>query len=127
MSVAMHWAGLLGAPRRTSDVSYAGAAAVAQWHPFMVWAAIGGTIIALGVLMFVIVATGTFLKNVKDPDPATFTFAPVDENAGPTPAALDKIGQWGVIAIVAALISYAGPIVQQLSLHAYLAPGMRTW
>jgi cytochrome c oxidase subunit 1 len=127
MSTAMHWAGLLGAPRRTSDVSYAGAAAVAQWHPFMVWAAIGGTIIALGVLMFVVVATGTFLKNVKDPNPPAFSFAPVDENAGPTPAALDKIGQWGVIAIVAALLSYAGPIVQQISLHAYLAPGMRTW
>jgi cytochrome c oxidase subunit 1 len=118
---------LLGAPRRTSDVSYAGAAAVAQWHPFMVFAALGGAIIALGVLMFVIVATGTFLKNVKDPAPVPFTFAPVDEHAGPTPAALDKIGQWGVIAIVGALLAYAGPIIQQVSLHAYLAPGMRTW
>jgi cytochrome c oxidase subunit 1 len=127
MSTAMHWVGLLGAPRRTSDVSYAGAAAVAQWHPFMVFAAIGGAIIALGVLMFVIVATGTFLKNVKDTASAPFTFAPVDEHAGPTPAALDKIGQWGVIAIVGALLSYAGPVIQQVSLHAYLAPGMRTW
>jgi cytochrome c oxidase subunit 1 len=127
MSTAMHWVGLLGAPRRTSDVSYAGTAAAAQWHPFMIAAAIGGAIIALGVLMFVIVATGTFLKNIKDPNPVTFTFAPVDEHAGPTPAALDKIGQWGVVAIVAALLSYAGPIVQQLTLHAYLAPGMRTW
>ena len=127
MSLAMHWAGLLGAPRRTSDVSYAGAAAVAQWHPFMVVAAIGGTIIAFGVLVFVIVATMTFLKNQKDLNAVPVSFAPVDENAGPTPAVLDKLGQWAVIAIVVALLSYAGPIAQQISVHAYLAPGMRTW
>jgi cytochrome c oxidase subunit 1 len=127
MSTAMHWSGLLGAPRRTSDVSYAGAAAVAQWHPFMVVAAIGGTIIALGVLVFVIVATLTFLTNVKVKNPAPFTFAPVDEHAGTTPAVLDKLGQWGVIALVIAVLSYAGPIAQQLTLHTYIAPGMRTW
>jgi cytochrome c oxidase subunit 1 len=127
MSTAMHWVGLLGAPRRTSDVSYAGAAAVAQWHPFMIAAAIGGTIIALGVLMFVIVATATFLSKPNDDIPSTFTFAPVDEQAGSTPAVLDKLGQWAVIAFVVAVLSYSGPIVQQLSLHPYLAPGMRTW
>jgi cytochrome c oxidase subunit 1 len=127
MSTSMHWVGLLGAPRRTSDVSYAGAAAAALWHPYMVWAALGGTIVAIGVLLFVIVATGTYLKNVRDPNPSPVSFAPVDENAGPTPAVLDKLGRWGVIAIVVALVSYAGPIAQQLTVHAYLAPGMRTW
>jgi hypothetical protein len=54
-------------------------------------------------------------------------FAPVDENSGPTPAALDKLGRWATIAVVVALLAYAGPIAQQLSVHAYLAPGMRTW
>jgi cytochrome c oxidase subunit I len=127
MSTAMHWVGLLGSPRRTSDVSYAGAAAVAQWHPYMIAAALGGTIIALGVLMFVVVATMTFFQNVKDPNPVSFTFAPVDESAGPTPAALDKLGRWALIAIVLALVSYAGPVATLLSLHSYLAPGMRTW
>jgi cytochrome c oxidase subunit 1 len=127
MSTAMHWSGLLGAPRRTSDVSYAGAAAVASWHPFMVLGAVGGTIIALGVFLFVVVASATFLRNERDPNPEMVTFAPVDENAGPTPAVLDKLGRWATIAIVLALLSYAGPVATQLSLHSYLAPGMRTW
>ena len=33
MSTSMHWAGLLGAPRRTAEVSYAGSAIAATWHP----------------------------------------------------------------------------------------------
>jgi len=127
MSTSMHWAGLLGAPRRTSDVTYLGAQGAQSWHPEMVGAAIGGTIIALAVLFFVIVATGTYLNDIKDASPTPLAFAPIDENAGPTPAVLDKLGRWATIAIVVALLAYAGPIEQQLTVHAYLAPGMRTW
>ena len=127
MSTSMHTVGLLGAPRRTSDVSYAGAAAAASWHPWMISAALGGTIIALGVLLFVIVATGTYIKDAKDPNPPPLAFAPVDEHAGPTPAILDRLGSWGLIAFAAAILAYAGPIAQLMSTHDYLAPGMRTW
>ena len=127
MSTAMHWAGLLGAPRRTSDVTYFGAQGAQSWHPEMVGAAIGGTLVAAAVLMFIIVATGTFVNDEAAALPAQFSFAPIDENAGPTPAVLDKLGRWATIAIVVALLAYAGPIAQQLSVHAYLSPGMRTW
>ncbi len=127
MSTSMHWAGLLGAPRRTSDVTYLGAQGAQSWHGEMVGAAIGGSIIALAVLMFIIVATGTYLNDIKDPQPVPFAFAPIDKNAGPTPVILDRLGRWATIAVVIAVLAYAGPIAQQLSVHAYLAPGMRTW
>ena len=127
MSMSMHWAGLLGAPRRTSDVTYMGAQGAQTWHPEMVGAAIGGSIIALAVLMFIIVATGTFLRNARPAEGQLLAFAPVDEFAGPTPAVLDKLGSWAAVAIVVAVLAYAGPIVQQLTVHSYLAPGMRTW
>jgi cytochrome c oxidase subunit 1 len=128
MSTAMHWAGLLGSPRRTSNVSYFGAAGAQTWHPEMLWAAIGGAIIAISVLMFVIVATGTYVANVPEKHPeSAFAFAPTDERAMETPPIFDKLGRWASIAVALAVLAYVGPIWQQLQATSYLAPGMRTW
>jgi cytochrome c oxidase subunit 1 len=127
MSFSMHWAGLLGAPRRTSDVSYFGAAGAATWHGQMIGAALGGTLIAIAVLFFVIVATGTYFTNKRAEDNPALAFAPVDAAAGSTPPVLDKLGRWAALAVVLAVLAYVGPVSEQLRAHAYLAPGMRTW
>jgi cytochrome c oxidase subunit 1 len=123
----MHWAGLLGSPRRTSDVSYLGAAAAQVWHPEMVSAAIGGAILFVSILMFVYVAVGTRISNERPDVPPEFRFAAVDAEAMETPAIFDRLGLWGTLAIVLALLAYAGPLHEQFSHHHYLAPGMRTW
>jgi cytochrome c oxidase subunit 1 len=127
MSTAMHWAGLLGSPRRTSDVSYFGAQGAATWHPEMLWAAFGGTLVAISVLLFIIVATGTYVMNKPAAVRPTYAFASTDEDAMETPPALDRLGTWAIIALAVAVLAYAGPLTQQLQAHAYLAPGMRTW
>jgi cytochrome c oxidase subunit 1 len=127
MSTAMHWAGLLGSPRRTADVSYFGAQGAATWHPQMVGAAVGGAIIALSVVMFIIVATGTFVANRRAEVRPAFEFASTNEDALETPPVLDRLGRWGVVALALAVLAYAGPVAQQIQAHAYLAPGMRTW
>jgi cytochrome c oxidase subunit 1 len=127
MSTAMHWAGLLGSPRRTSDVTYFGAQGAATWHPEMVAAAFGGLLIAISVLLFIIVATGTYVANERAETPPTFAFAANDDDAMETPPVLDRLGRWGLIAIVLALLAYAGPLSALIAAHPYLAPGMRTW
>ncbi|MDB5041123.1 MAG: cytochrome [Candidatus Eremiobacteraeota bacterium] len=129
MSTAMHWAGLLGSPRRTSDVSYFGMHGAATWHNEMLWAALGGAIIAVSVVMFIVVATGTWLANQPAEEKPQFAFAPAaaGDDASSTPPVLDRLGRWGLLAIALALLAYAGPVAQQLQAHAYLAPGMRTW
>jgi cytochrome c oxidase subunit 1 len=127
MSTAMHWAGLLGSPRRTSDVSYFGAQGAATWHPEMLWMAFGGVLIATSVLFFVIVATGTYVRNERAEVRPTFDFAPVEEQAMPTPAVLDKLGRFAVIALALAFLAYVGPVTQEIQAHPYLAPGLRTW
>jgi cytochrome c oxidase subunit 1 len=127
MSIAMHWAGLLGSPRRTADVSYFGAQGAATWHTHMVWAAIGGTIVAVSVLMFIIVATGTYVASRRTAERPTFEFASTNEDALETPPVLDRLGRWGAVALGLAVLAYAGPVIQQINAHAYLAPGMRTW
>jgi len=127
MSFAMHWAGLLGAPRRTSDVSYFGAAGAATWHGQMVAAALGGTLVAIAVLFFVIVATGTYFTNRREEDNPALAFAPVEDAALTPPPVLDRLGMWAALALGLAVLAYAGPVTQQIMAHAYLAPGMRTW
>lgn len=127
MSTAMHWAGLLGAPRRTSDVSYFGARGAATWHHEMSWAAFGGMLVAISVLMFIIVATGTFLAKRPAETPPSFAFATADEDGVPAPAGLDRLGRWTTIALALAVLAYAGPLWVQIETHAHLAPGMRTW
>jgi len=129
MSIAMHWAGLLGSPRRTSEVTYLGAQAAAAWHPEMIATAIGGTLLYISILMFVIVAVGTRLRNQTEPGLAytPVEFATPQPGSGTTPPVLDHFGRWAVLAVVLALAAYAGPFTELLSQHAYLAPGLRTW
>ena len=129
MSTAMHWAGLLGSPRRTADVSYFGAQGAATWHNEMLWAAIGGAIIAISVVLFIVVATGTYVANERTPEKPEFAFAPArtGDDAASTPPVLDRLGRWGLLATALAVLAYAGPVAQQIQAHAYLAPGMKTW
>ena len=127
MSLSMHWAGLLGAPRRTAEASYLGSTVAQEWHPQMVAAALGGTLLFISILMFVYVAVGTRLQNQVAVVPPQFRFAPVDERAMPPPVVFDRLGVWAMIAIALALLAYAGPLVEQFSQPHFLAPGMRTW
>ncbi len=127
MSLSMHWAGLLGAPRRSSDVSYLGSAVAAGWHGQMVAAGLGGALLFVSVLMFVYVAVGTRLQNERAAEPAQFRFAPVDEEAMNTPAIFDRLGAWGAVALALAVLAYVGPLHQQFAQPHYLAPAMRTW
>jgi len=127
MSLSMHWAGLLGAPRRTSDVTYFGAAGAQTWHGEMVLAAIGGTLLFISMLMFVYVAVGTRFRNERASEAPEFRFAPVDEEAMTTPAIFDRMRIWATVAIALAVLAYIGPLHEQFAQHHYLAPGMRTW
>jgi cytochrome c oxidase subunit I len=125
MSTGMHWAGILGAPRRTDEVSYFGSAVAAAWAPDMVAAAIGGSILFVSILLFAAVAVGTlFTEKIEYEEVA---FAPVEDAAQKTPAVFDRIGRWAVVALILAFLAYVGPMHDLLSQHVYGAPGLRTW
>lgn len=126
MSFSMHFAGLLGAPRRTAEVSYFGNAVAAAWHPYMVAAAAGGLLLFVAILMFVAVAVGTLLRNEKTESMAVEFAAPA-ASAEATPALFQHLFRWGFIAIALAVIVYAGPIGELLRNPGYSAAGMRTW
>jgi cytochrome c oxidase subunit 1 len=126
MSLSMHYAGLLGAPRRTADVGYLGANVANTWEPLMLLAAAGGFFLFLSILTFVAVAIGTLLQNAKT-ESMEATFATPAESASTTPPMLQHVFRWGVLALVLAVLAYAGPLGELLRHPGYLAPGMRTW
>jgi cytochrome c oxidase subunit 1 len=126
MSFAMHFAGLLGAPRRTAEVAYMGSAVAQTWQPYMLAAAAGGLILFLSVMAFAAVAIGTLVQNQHtETMQATFA-APVDPTDR-TPEPLQHLFRWGAVALVLAVLAYAGPLGELLRNPGYLAPGMRTW
>jgi len=125
MSLSMHYAGLLGAPRRTASVDYAGAAVAQSWEPAMLLAAAGGVILFISICCFATVAIGTLLANEKTHD-TTADFAPADPTSE-TPRAVQHLFRWAIVALVLAVLAYTGPFAELLHSNAYLAPGMRTW
>ncbi|HEU5479311.1 MAG TPA: hypothetical protein VFU90_05730, partial [Candidatus Tumulicola sp.] len=126
MSFSMHFAGLLGAPRRTAEVAYMGAAAANSWHPLMILAAAGGFFLFASILAFVAVAIGTLVQNEKTHS-MDASFATPANPADATPAALQHLYRWGLVALAFAVLAYIGPLGELLRHPGYLAPGMRTW
>jgi cytochrome c oxidase subunit I len=55
MSGAMHAAGLLGAPRRSSFSEYGGAAQAQEWIPYQIAQAVGGSILFIGIILILII------------------------------------------------------------------------
>ena len=125
MSTGMHWAGLLGSPRRTDDVSYFGVAAAHAWMPQMIMAAIGGTILFISIVLFAMVAIGTRFSRERNEQPVVF--AQPEPESMPTPPILDRIYAWGAAAAVFAVLAYVGPVLELIELHPYGVPGLRTW
>ena len=126
MSISMHYAGLLGAPRRTAEVAYQGAAAANAWEPYMLLAAAGGFFLFCSILVFAVVAVGTLLANQKT-ESTDVVFATPADPTDRTPAVLQHLYRWGALALVLAIAAYAGPLGELLRNPGYLAPGMRTW
>lgn len=126
MSFAMHFAGLLGAPRRTAEVAYMGSAVAQSWQPYMLVAAGGGVILFLSVLAFAAVAIGTLLQNQHTESMEAVFAVPVDSEDR-TPGPLQHLFRWGALALAFAILAYAGPLGELLRNPGYLAPGMRTW
>lgn len=125
MSMSMHIAGLLGAPRRTAEVGYLGAAPN-EWQGYMIAAAGGGLLLFVSIIVFATVAVGTLRANEKIEDQHA-EFAQPLPGSEPTPPYLQSLFRWGAVALVAAAFAYAGPLLDILHHPGFLAPGMRTW
>ena len=126
MSFSMHFAGLLGAPRRTAEVAYAGSHVAATWQPYMIAAAAGGLLLTISIAIFALVAIGTLFANDKSED-MHVVFAEAAPGGEPSPPVFEHLFRWGAVALLLAVAAYSGPLGELLRHPGFLAPGMRTW
>ncbi|MHB8139839.1 MAG: cbb3-type cytochrome c oxidase subunit I [Vulcanimicrobiaceae bacterium] len=125
MSFGMHVQGLLGAPRRTANLTYGGIGVAPSWELWAILMAVGGVILLTSVVTFFTVLIGT-LRNPERDSEAELTFAPSRPGDEP-PFALGRLGVWAAVAVLLVIVAYGGPVYQHLSQPHFNAPGMRTW
>jgi cytochrome c oxidase subunit 1 len=121
-STSYHIAGLRGLPRRVYSAALSGSEGDA-WHTLTVVAAIGGTILFLSALAFVVVVAGTWMGRRTSDAPA-FEFA--QALRPPTAVGIwDRFGLWTIVAVVLVALAYAYPLLTLLAHPRYGSPGFK--
>jgi cytochrome c oxidase subunit I len=103
MSGAMHAAGLLGAPRRSSFSEYGGAAQAQEWIPYQIAQAVGGSILFIGIILVLIIFINLAFFAPKGEQ--EFPVGEVADGAEKPPLVFENWKLW--LGITAALILFA--------------------
>jgi cytochrome c oxidase subunit 1 len=126
-SNAMHVVGLLGAPRRTP----LGTAPYVpdEWIPHLIREGIGGAILFVGVILYVLVMIKT-ATGKKAEDPALVPAIPVAQSLRHpqlTPRWLDHWKPWLIATLGLVVIAYGPQLIDQISNIRLNAPGFSPW
>ncbi|HRI57782.1 MAG TPA: cytochrome C oxidase subunit I, partial [Anaerolineae bacterium] len=125
-SNGMHTLGLLGAPRRTQlGVS---PYVPANWEPRLLQTAIGGSIMFIGLYLFVTILLVTVLRK-RAPAAAVPEIPEAESIQDPqlTPAWLDRWAPWLTIAILLIILAYGPNLLYQITNMQNTSPGFRLW
>lgn len=125
MSGAMHAAGLLGAPRRSAFSEYAGSAQAADWIPYQIAQAVGGTILFMSIILMLYIFINLAFFAPKGEE--EFPIAEVDEAAGQTPLVFENWKLWLGITALLVLFAYTIPLTDIIQNSPPGSPGFKTW
>ncbi|MBD8068162.1 b(o/a)3-type cytochrome-c oxidase subunit 1 [Bacillus sp. PS06] len=112
MSSAMHFAGLLGAPRRSSFSTYGDSAQALDWIPYQVAQAVGGSILFIGIILIIVIVTNLAFFAPKGE--TEFPIGEVEEAAEKTPMILENWKLWVGIIVVLILVAYTVPFIEMI-------------
>ncbi|WP_453995561.1 b(o/a)3-type cytochrome-c oxidase subunit 1 [Bacillus nitroreducens] len=112
MSAAMHFAGLLGAPRRSAFSTYGDSAQAMEWVPYQIAQAIGGSILFIGIILIVIIFINLAFFAPKGE--TEFPVGEVSEEAEKTPMLLENWKLWVGVLLVLIFIAYSIPFVDMI-------------
>lgn len=125
MATSMHWVGLLGSPRRTSYTTYGDHAASLGWDPYMILLAIGGTLLAVGVVLQVYAVFHLMFRAPKGN--TEFPIAKPEEDGSKTPYWTERWGRWIIIMLLVVAMGYVVPLVDLIVNAPPGSPPFRTW
>jgi cytochrome c oxidase subunit I len=118
-STSYHLAGLRGLPRRVYSGTLAGDQG-ADWQTLTMVAAVGGVILFVSALAYVLVVAVTWIAG-RRVAPAPFEFAvPLQPVTGMS--VWDRFGMWTVVAIVLVAIAYVYPLYTLINHPRYGSP-----
>ncbi|CAM3892604.1 b(o/a)3-type cytochrome-c oxidase subunit 1 [Mesobacillus zeae] len=125
MSGAMHAAGLLGAPRRSSYSEYGGAAQAAEWIPYQVAQAIGGSILFLGIILMLYIFINLAFFAPKGEE--EFPVGETSEKAEKTPMVFENWKLWLGITVLLILFAYTIPFIDMIENAPIGSKGYKLW
>lgn len=125
MAGSMHWVGLLGSPRRTSYTTYGENATALGWDPYMILLAIGGTLLAIGVVLQVYAVFHLMFRAPKGD--TEFPIAEPEEDGSKTPYWTERWGRWIIIMLLVVAMGYVIPLVDLIVNAPPGSPPFRTW
>ncbi|MEW8986825.1 MAG: cbb3-type cytochrome c oxidase subunit I, partial [Bacillus sp. (in: firmicutes)] len=125
MSGGMHAAGLLGAPRRSAFSDYAGSAQAAEWIPYQIAQAVGGSILFISVILMVYIFIRLAFFAPKGEQ--EFPMGEVSENADETPAIFENWKIWLGVAALLIIFAYTVPLTDIIQNSPPGSPGFKPW
>ena len=126
MSLAMHWAGLRGAPRRSTFSEYGGADIASEWITYQVMQAVGGSFLFIAIIIAILL----FLKLTTGPkvnDPEEFPVAMFMDQEEPVVKWVENWRLLIIITIFLILIAYTVPVTQMFTENIPGAKGFKLW
>jgi cytochrome c oxidase subunit 1 len=121
-----HIAGLMGLPRRVYETNYAGSAVAHGWEGLTNISAIGGLVLHISAMFFVLVMLASIFGS-KKPETATIEWAePLGETSS-APSIWDRLGLWFAVAVILVVIAYAIPLWDIFNLTRYGSPGFKPY
>jgi cytochrome c oxidase subunit 1 len=125
MSGAMHIAGLLGAPRRSAFSEYGGAAQAAEWIPYQIAQAVGGSILFISILVMIGIFINLAFFAPKGEE--EFPVAETDANAEATPMVFENWKLWIGITALLVLFAYTIPFIDMFENAPPPSKGFKLW
>ncbi|MEL3960809.1 b(o/a)3-type cytochrome-c oxidase subunit 1 [Lysinibacillus endophyticus] len=125
MSGAMHIAGLFGAPRRSEYSTYGGSEQAAEWIPYQIAQAVGGTVLFIAIILIIGIVINLIWFAPKGEE--EFPLAELSQGAERTPAILENFKLWGVILVALILIAYTFPIFDIINNSPLGSSGYKFW
>jgi cytochrome c oxidase subunit 1 len=125
MSGAMHAEGLLGAPRRSAFSTYGGAKQAAEWIPYQIAQAIGGSILFLGIILVLVIFVNLAFFAPKGEE--EFPVAEAEDASEASPMIFENWKLWLGIAVLLILFAYTIPFIDMIQNAPLGSKGFKTW
>ncbi len=123
-SGSSHITGLMGQPRRVFSSSFFGDEAAQSWQFLTSLSAIGGVVLFVSSLLFLMVVGGTYGWGKRIDAPEVRFAVPLDDDSAPAPV-WDRFGLWVGIAVLLIVLAYAYPIYELLTMERFGSPGFK--